>query len=162
MQFFGKRNAEDPAAFWRATAEKRGGKIGFLTYASLLGRSSDTVLDRPGLLYTVGPAVWFEDFERDNWLTNVMGRTSTFVKTEITFSIPDVAFTRLVSRASALACIAGKREPAQVPAATTLSRFLGTPFVEVGLRDGTALFIDVIRRKEFMTLLGGAAEPPRT
>jgi hypothetical protein len=153
MQFLGKRNAEDPAAFWRATAEKRGGAIGFLTYASLLGRSNGTPLELAGLLYTVGEAVWFEDFEKDNWLTRMVGNKSAFVKTEITFSIADVAFTRLVTRVGALACIAGKKEPAQLPAATALDRFFSTPLVAVGLRDGSALFLDVIRRKEFIAAL---------
>jgi hypothetical protein len=159
MQLFGKKSAEDPAAFWRATAEKRGGSIGFLTYASLLGRSNEPTIDRPGLLYTVDQAVWFEDFERDNWLSRMVSGKSTFVKTEITFAIPDVAFTRLVSRSAALRCIAGTMEPAQVPEATPLGRLLSTPFVAVGLRDGTALFFDVIRRKEFMDVLGGSAVP---
>ena len=68
MQWFGRSREEDPEEFWRQTAAKRGGEIGFLTFATLLGRSADQPLDLPGLLYTVGDAVWFEDFERDNWL----------------------------------------------------------------------------------------------
>ena len=38
MQWFGRRQEESPEDFWRETAAKRGGEIGFLTFATLLGR----------------------------------------------------------------------------------------------------------------------------
>jgi hypothetical protein len=160
MQLFGKKNVEDPDAFWRTTAEKRGGAIGFITYATLLGRTKDAILDRAGLLYTVGDAVWFEDFERDNWLARMMNGKTAFVKTEITFSLSEVVFTRAVSRSNAMASIAGKKEPASLPVITALGRFLSTPFIMVGLRDGTALFFDAIRRRELLALFQGDAEHP--
>ena len=160
MKIFGKPSAEDPAVFWRETAAKRGGTIGFLTFASLLGGTADGMSDTSGILYTVGESVWFEDFERNDWLRRIAGGKSTFVKTEITFTRSEVAFTRLVTRGAALACIAGKVPPADLSAASRLARLLGTPFVEVGMRDGSALFLDVIRRSEFMAVLGGASVKP--
>src|SRR5208337_2723002 len=105
MQWFGRRREESPDEFWRQTAAKRGGEIGFLTFATLLGRSADQPLDLPGLLYTVGDMVWFEDFERDNWLAKIMGGRRKFEKTEVSFSKAEVRATRLVSRSGAMRCI---------------------------------------------------------
>jgi hypothetical protein len=152
MQWFGRGREEDPQEFWRQTAAKRGGEIGFLTFATLLGRSGDQPLDLPGLLYTVGDMVWFEDFERDNWLAKIMGGRRKFEKTEISFSKPEVRATRLVTRSGAARCINGAVPAEKLAAATAFGRILANPIVLVTLSNGTSLFFDMIRRAEFISL----------
>jgi hypothetical protein len=44
--------------------------------------------------------VWFEDFERDNWLAKIMGGRRKFEKTEVSFSKAEVRAKRLVDRPS--------------------------------------------------------------
>ncbi len=90
MQWFRRGPEENPADFWKETARKRGGEIGFFTFATLLGRSADVVLNFPGLLYTVGDMVWFEDFERDNWLSRILGGKGKYQKTEISFPAAEI------------------------------------------------------------------------
>jgi hypothetical protein len=138
MQWLRRGPEEDPADFWRETARKRGGEIGFFTFATLLGKSADVALNFPGLLYTVGDVVWFEDFERDNWLSRIFGSRGKYQKTEISFPTTDVKFTRLVSRASAARCIGGVVTADTLPEATFFTRVFSTPVVEVGLKIGRA------------------------
>lgn len=152
MQLFGRGREEDPEEFWRQTAAKRGGEIGFLTFATLLGRSSDQPLDLPGLLYTVGDMVWFEDFERDNWLARIMGGRKKFEKTEVSFSKAEVRATRLVTRSGAARCIGGAVPAEKLNPVSAVGRILSTPIVLVTLSGGTSLFFDMIRRTEFIAL----------
>ena len=161
MQWLRRGKEEDPEEFWRQTAAKRGGEIGFLTFATLLGKSGDQPLDLPGLLYTVGDIVWFEDFERDNWLARIMGGKRKFEKTEISFSMKEATAARLVTRASAIRCITGAVTAEKLTAASTLGRIFSNPIVLVTLGNGTSLFFDMIRRTEFVALFEVTASSPR-
>jgi hypothetical protein len=153
MQWFRRSPSESPEHFWEETAKKRGGDVGFFTFATLLGRSSDTPLNFPGLLYFVGETVWFEDFERDNWLSRILGGRNKYQKTEISFSRADIRFTRMVSRGNAARCIGGGAEPEKLPAASFFTRLLSTPVIELGMSDGTALFFEIMMRREFFAAL---------
>jgi len=157
MQWFGRGKEEEPEEFWRRTAEKRGGQIGFLTFATLLGRSEDRPLDLPGLLYTVGDQVWFEDFERDNWLAKIIGGRRKYEKTELSFARGEVTSSQLVSRSSAARCIAGVLPVDKLHAVSAMARIFSTPVVQVSLANGTTLFFDMIRRAEFISQVAGAA-----
>jgi len=155
MQWFGRGKEEDPEEFWQRTAARRGGQIGFLTFATLLGRAEDRPLDLPGLLYVVGEMVWFEDFERDNWLARIMGGRRKFEKTELSFGRAEIRFSQLVSRSSAMRCIAGALRVDHLRSATAWARIFSTPIVQVSLENGTTLFFDMIRRAEFVSQVAG-------
>jgi hypothetical protein len=153
MQWLRRGPQESPEDFWKETARKRGGEIGFFTFATLLGRSADAPLSFPGLLYTVGEIVWFEDFERDNWLSRILGGKGKYQKTEISFPSADISFTRLVSRANAARCIGGVIAPDKIPEASFFARIFSTPVVELGMSDGSAVFFEIMMRKEFFAHL---------
>jgi hypothetical protein len=153
MQWLRRGPQESPEDFWKETARKRGGEIGFFTFATLLGRSRDAVLNFPGLLYTVGDMIWFEDFERDNWLSRILGGKGKYQKTEISFPSSEIQFTRLVARSSAARCIGGVAEPGNLPTATFFTRIFSTPVVALGMRDGSAVFFEIMMRKEFLAHL---------
>jgi hypothetical protein len=160
MQWFGRGKEEDPDEFWQRTAAKRGGEVGFLTFATLLGRSDDRPLDLPGLLYVVGDQVWFEDFERDNWLAKIVGGRKKFEKTELSFGRGEIRSSQLVSRSSAVRCIAGALAVDKLHAVSAWARVFSTPIVQVSLANGTTLFFDMIRRTEFISQV--AAQPAGT
>jgi hypothetical protein len=167
MQWFGRRQEEDPQEFWQRTAARRGGEIGFLSFATLLGRSSDQPLELPGLLYTVGEQVWFEDFERDNWLFKIMGGKKKFEKTEISFGRSEIRSSQLVSRSVAMRCVAGTIAPEKLPPVSLLGKFFSTPVVQIMMTNGTSVFFDMIRRDDFIALVRGgqwpkAGTPPAT
>ena len=152
LQLFGKRHEESPEDFWSATAQKRGGDIGFMTYGMLLGRSGDAIVDLPGLVYTVGETVWFEDFERDNWLSRILGGKRKYEKTEFSFPRADVTSVRLVARGAAARCIGGSVPPDKLPRLSLLGRIFSTPVTQVNLLDGSAFFFDIMKRREFVAL----------
>ncbi len=159
MQWFGRGKEEDPQEFWRETAARRGGEIGFLTFATLLGRSADQPLDLPGLLYTVGERLWFEDFERDNWLAKILGGKRKFEKTEISLDRPEIRSAQLVSRTAAVRCIGGGLPADRLRAVSALGRFFSQPIVQVTLSNGTAVFFDMIRRAEFLDMVSTGKWP---
>ena len=150
-----KGQTESPEEFWRHTGEKRGGEVGFVTFATFLGQSADRVLGFPGLLYTVGETVWFEDFEKDNWLARIIGGRQKYEKTELSFPVSDALFTRVVSRRSAYRCIGGSLNPSELPPLSPFVRLFTTSVVQVGLKGGPSLFLEIMRQKEFLDLLAG-------
>ena len=152
MQWLRRAQEEDPAEFWRQTAEKRGGAISFFTFATLVGRTGGNILNFPGLLYLVGDFFWFEDFERDNWLSKIFAGRSKWEKTELSFSKSEVEFVRVVSRVGAARGIGGVA-PRKVPPASVFTKLFSSPVTEVVLKDGSAIFFEVMLRKEFLAQL---------
>jgi hypothetical protein len=150
MQWLRRAPEEDPAEFWRQTAEKRGGEVGFFTFATLVGRTGGNILNFPGLLYRVGDLFWFEDFERDNWLSKIFAGRSKWEKTELSFSKSEVEFIRVVSRVGAARCVAGGAVPRKVPPASIFTKMFSAPVTEVAFKDGSAIFFEVMLRKEFL------------
>ena len=149
MQLFRSKGKDmDPQEFWRQTGEKRGGEVGFRTFATFLGASAEKQLGLPGLLYRVGDALWFEDFERDNWLARILSSRSSFQKTELSFQASEVEFTRIVSRRSAARCIAGAIDPRALKPMPGFARFLSAAVTQVGLKNGTSLFFEVMLQAE--------------
>jgi hypothetical protein len=145
---------ESAVEFWRKTALKRGGEIGLYTFATYLGRSGDAYLGLPGLMYTIGSSVWFEDFEKDNWLSSILGtRGKNYTKTEFEFSKLDVAFTRLVSFSNAVQCIKAGGEPDKVPAISALAKFFSTAVVEIAFTQGHCMFFEIMKREEMIGFL---------
>jgi hypothetical protein len=152
LQLFGKRHEESPSEFWRQTSEKRGGPIDYMTYGTMLGRSGETLVDLPGLVYAVGEVIWFEDFERDNWFARIVNSKRKYEKTEFSFSRADVTSVRMVTRGAAIRCIAGGLPPDRIPRLTIIARIFSTPVAQVKMQGGTALFFDILQRQQFMAL----------
>jgi hypothetical protein len=153
MQWLRRAQDDDPAEFWRQTAERRGGEVRFFTFATLVGRSGGSFLNFPGLLYLVGDLFWFEDFERENWLSKIFASRTKWEKTELSFSKSEVQFTRIVARGGAARCIAGSIPPEKVAPASILTMIFSSPLIQVGLRDGAAIFFEILQRKEFLAHL---------
>jgi len=145
--------AESPKDFWTHTGEKRGGEVGFVSFATFLGQSGDRSRGLPGLLYTVGDTVWFEDFERDNWLAKIIAPRQKYEKTELSFAISAVAFTRAVSRRRASACIGGFVSPDSLNPLGALGRLFLSPVLQIALESGPSLFMEVLMLKELRAIL---------
>jgi hypothetical protein len=153
MQWLRRAQDDDPAEFWRQTAERRGGEIRFFTFATLVGRSGGSFLNFPGLLYLVGDFFWFEDFERENWLSKIFASRTKWEKTELSFSKSEVQFTRIVARGGAARCISGAIPPEKVASASVFTMIFSSPLIQVGLKDGSAIFFEILQRKEFLAHL---------
>lgn len=154
MQLWRSKSKDmDPGDFWRQTGEKRGGEVGFRTFATFLGASGDRLLALPGLLYSVGDAFWFEDFERDNWLARILSSKQSFAKTEVSFQAAEVEFTRTVSRRSASRAIAGSVPPKDLRPMSALARVFSVAVTQAGLANGTSLFFEIMLQSEFLAQL---------
>ena len=156
MQLFnlGRKSEVSFDDFWRQTAEKRGGEIGIITFATLLGQSGANILGLPGLMYTVGGGtVWFEDFEKDTLMARILGGKNKWEKTELSFQKSDVSFTRLVSKGTALRSINGGLAPESTRAISFLGLFFSTPALQIGFTQGHSLFFEVMRRDDMIGFL---------
>ena len=156
MQLFNlsRKKEQSVDEFWRETAEKRGGEIGIVTFATLLGQSGADILGLPGLMYTVGGGtVWFEDFEKDTLMARILGGKNKWEKTELSFLKADVSFTRLVSRTTALRSIGGGLAPQNTRAVSFLGLFFSTPALQIGFTQGHSLFFEVMKRDDMIRFL---------
>ncbi len=160
MQWFRTKKTEDPSEFWREVEARRGGPVGFFSFATFLGRSDGSQLDLPGLFYTVNETGWFEDFEKDNWLARILAGTRKFEKTELSFSLAEVAEVRMVTRRAAARCLGRGIRPDRLARASAFSRFFAVPVVEVILANGSAIFFDLLKRREFVELMAGRTPSP--
>lgn len=152
MQWLKKKEAQEPDDYWREVEVRRGGPVTFSTFATLIGHSGAGRVDLPGLLYVANSVVWFEDFERDNWLYRLMGGNRKYQKTEVSFPLADVIHVRLVSKARGDRCVAGAAAADALPAASRISQFFSSPFVLVTLKDGSAVVFDMLERRRFAAL----------
>jgi hypothetical protein len=155
MELFRRSKPEESFDdFWKRTGEKRGGTVGTFTFATFLGRSRGEVLGLPGLMYTVGEAVWFEDFERDNWLARLFGGKRQFTQTEVGFDRGEVGYTRIVSRGTAYRCIRGSLDPEESRPLSGFLRIFTTSVVQVCLSEGACLFFEIMKQAEIKGFLG--------
>jgi hypothetical protein len=145
---------QDLASFWRGVGERRGGEVGFYSFATYAGRAGDGPAGLAGLLYRVGDRFWFEDFERESWLLRILPPRRPFAKTEFSFERTAVTAVRVVSRSAAYRCLRGAAAPASTATLGPAGRFFTTPVVQVTLADGSALFFEVMREREFLVEIG--------
>jgi len=149
----------DLTTFWRGIGERRGGEVGFRSFATYAGRSGDGPAGLTGLLYRVGDRFWFEDFERDSWLLRILPPRRPFAKTELSFERGAVTDVRIVSRGTAYRCLRGSLPPAAAAPLGRVGRLFSTPVVQVTLDDGSALFLEIMREREFLVELSATATP---
>jgi hypothetical protein len=151
----------DLASFWRGVGERRGGEVGYYSFATFVGRTGSAMAGLAGLLYRVGDRFWFEDFERDSWLLRIVPPRRPFAKTEFSFERAAVTAVRVVSRAAAHRCLRGGVAPGATAPLGRGGRLASTPVVQVNLDDGGALFFEVMREREFLAAISEPARPAR-
>lgn len=146
---------EEAREFWRNKEREKGGPVSLYTFAIFIGRSEDRILNLSGLLYTVESKLYFEDFEKENWLMKIMNRKSAYEKTEFFVSTGDITGTRIVSRNSAMNCVEGFVGVQETKVLGNALRFFSKPILQINLRNGTALFFDVMKLGEMQKALQG-------
>ena len=152
---------QDLASFWRGVGERRGGEVAFYSFATFVGRAGGGPAGLSGLLYRVGGRFWFEDFERENWLLRILPPRRPFAKTEISFDLEAVTAVGVVSRATAYRCLRGGVAPGSTAALGRVARLFTTPVMQLTLADGSALFFEVMREREFLAATSTPGLPAR-
>ena len=156
MQWLRAKQSEDPAEFWKGVEARRGGPVTWSSFATLLGRPGGGRQELAGLLYVVSGTAYFEDFEKDSWLGKLVTGGKKFQKTELTFALGEVEQVKAVSRGAAAACVAGITPPDALREAPRLAQWFSPPVLQVSMRDGTALFLDLMERRAFIALVTAA------
>ncbi len=151
------RDTQDEAReFWARKEEEKGGKVDFYTFATFLGMSDDSNAMLGGLLYTIDGKIYFEDFEKENWILKVIGRKQKWEKTEFTIKLDEIARVKVVPRGSALSCIGGRLNGEETKAASFVMRIFTKPVVQLLMKNGTSYFFEIMQLGDFMK----AVQPP--
>jgi hypothetical protein len=147
---------QTPDEFWAEIEEKRGGKVTFFTFSKFIGRSRSDVMNLPGLLYVINGIAHFEDFEKDNMLSKLMGRKKKYEKTEFSFQIVNVEKVQYVNQGNALKCISGLIGDRDVKAVSKAARIFTNPVYQLVLNTGESLFFEqVMDDKAFVKVFSG-------
>ena len=147
---------EEAREFWAGKEEERGGKVDFYTFATFLGMSDDRNSMLGGLLYTIDGKIYFEDFEKENWILKVIGRKQKWEKTEFTIKSDEIARVKVVLRGSALSCIGGRLNGEETKAVSPFMRIFTKPVVQLLMKNGASYFFEIMQLGDFMR----AVQPP--
>lgn len=147
---------EESKKFWEEKEKEKGGKVHFFTFATFLGKTNDKQVTLSGLLYIVDDRVYFEDFEKDNWFAKIVSKKKNYEKTEFSFNISDINETRIVSKGSALNCIAGNMNDEDTKSISNILKTLFQSAVQVRLKS-YSYFFDIMRDRDFLKALLGIA-----
>jgi len=153
VEDFMKDVEQEAREFWAKKEEEKGGRVKFYTFATYMGRWSDRSVALGGLVYIVKNNIYFEDFEKENWILRVVQRKSKYEKTEFSIDIDDISETKITSRNSALNCIEGFVEPGNTKTLAPLMKLLAKPVVQINLKNGSALFFEIMKAGEFINSL---------
>ena len=136
--------------FWEEKEVEKGGKVTFYTFATFLGRSSDRQVTNGGLVYIIDDNIYFEDFEKDNWLVKLIARKQKYEKTEFIVKKGEISLSRIVTRNSALNCIAGFCESLETKELSVFMKLFAKPVVQLVMKNGSSLFFDMMRGQDFI------------
>jgi hypothetical protein len=144
---------QEAREFWAKKEEEKGGRVTFYTFATYLGRWSDRHVALGGLIYTIKNSIYFEDFEKENWMLRIIQRKSKYEKTEFHVDMDDISGTKITSRNSALNCIEGFVGPENTKTLAPLMKLFVKPVVQINLKNGSALFFEIMKAGEFIKSL---------
>jgi hypothetical protein len=150
-----KTTDEESRKFWEEKEREKGGKVGFFTFATFLGISSEKQVNTGGLLYTIDGKICFEDFERENWFSKILGKRQKWEKTEFSVEKSDIAELKRVSKNSALNCITGLVPDTETKPISRIFQFLAQSVLQIRLKRGYSLFLDIMREKDFIAAIEG-------
>jgi len=136
--------------FWEEKEAEKGGKVTFYTFATFLGRSSDRQVTNGGLVYIIDDNIFFEDFEKDNWLVKLVARKQKYEKTEFSVKKGEISLSRIVTRNSALNCIGGFCESLETKELSVFMKLFSKPVVQIVMKNGSSLFFDMMRGQDFI------------
>ena len=135
---------DDAAAFIRALEEQNGGRLEWKSYAFYMGTSgyNDSVT-LGGLIYVVAGKLVFEDFEKENPLSRLIGRKKEYQKFKIEAPLSSIRELRSVSASDAKRTIRGKTEAAELSVLTGLRKIIERRSEAVIFDDGSAWFFEM-------------------
>jgi len=152
------KTEEDYIAFWEERESQKGGKVKFYTYAKYLGRSNLESSELGGLLYIIDKKLYFEDFEKDNWFSKILGQKKKYEKTELNINIDSIKELKTTSKGSALNCITGVIDDESTKIFLNLQRLFFQPIIQIKLKEGYSHFFDIMRSKDFLKAINEAQQ----
>ena len=145
--------------FLESLEKEHGGLIRFKTYANFLGFSTPEKVEKGGLLFIINDTVYFEDFERQPGLLDLVGLKNKLVyqkfrksckKKEISPHFP-------VRTGSAKSVIRGSRSSTQLKKTGIIVKSFVKTCYMITLSTGLSWFLEILDENEFHEYLKGAS-----
>jgi len=145
-----KNKDENYKTFWKDKENEKGGKLMFYTYARYIGRSNWESCDLGGLIYIIDKTLYFEDFEKDNWFSKIISQKKKYEKTEFSFTIEDIDKIKIITKSSALNCIAGMIKDTNTKLLTNIQKLFFQPIIQIKLKKDYSHFFDIMQAQNFL------------
>ena len=129
--------------------QEHGGKIRFKTFAFFLGKDSDVILNKAGLLYVIEDRLYFEDFPKTGGLARFFTKMAKYEKFKFSIPLDRIVSMKTVSYRNANRCISGRISAAEVPEVSTLAKIFSKNAWQLDFDDGDAYFFDILDYKAF-------------
>lgn len=138
-------------AFIQEIEKRRGGPMGFRTYATWFGASTGEIRDYGVFLYKIGDVFFFEDFERQPTIFGIKipeGKNKKpYEKLEGSFRASDIVSSRLVVKKRADFIITAKGDLNRLQDPNFLQKFFSELVTEITLADGRKYYMQLLDPK---------------
>ncbi len=147
--------------FLREKETLYGGKITYRTFSTWFCSSDGIFRDHGVILYIINGVVHFEDFQHINTILGYplpktrYEKEHPYEKWESEFNVEEVMDCYKVSQSGAKDVMEGKRK-APLKALSSFSGFFQKTVAQVLLKNGKALYFELISAKEFLDALKNA------
>jgi hypothetical protein len=144
---------KDAEQFKSEREEHFGGKIQYMSYATLIGRaSSSKVKNRGGLIFLINDILHFEDFERTGGLMVLFNQKEDYQKTEFSIDLSDISTVKEIKDKYANSCINGFVDENEIlPATGGIFALFSRTVLQVFVNNQTSLFLDILDKEGFIT-----------
>lgn len=135
--------------------EKFGGKIRYMTYATLIGEAgSGSKKSKGGILYIINDTLYFEDFERQNALMALMGQKEKYSKTEFSVDLQEISLIKEIREKNASDCVYGiVNENEILPTTRGLMSLFFKSVIQLKFNDRPSLFFDFLDREGMISIV---------
>jgi hypothetical protein len=142
---------ESPDEFWQEREEQKGGKVAYRSFAVFIGSTDTGMSNLPGLVYIINGILYFEDFEKENFLFKIISRKKKWQKTEFSIVLSNVAEVKLVSKESAIACIGGNISTSETKTLSKFRKMFAKAAIQVHMQSGYSLFLEIMEQSGFIS-----------
>jgi hypothetical protein len=139
--------------FWEKRAELRGGAVELYSFAVYLdGGDGGIPRSRTGVAYLAGGSLWFETVPANATVLGfgTGGAREGTEPFEAGIPLGDIAGVQAVYEKAAREFILGKGKKSAPRALSFLEAFFAVRVLMFSLRDGSAVFLDLAKEREFL------------
>ncbi|OJF75712.1 MAG: hypothetical protein BKP49_10985 [Treponema sp. CETP13] len=147
-------NNNETTNFWLTKEKDLGEKIIAKSFARLIGKARNGLIEKKGLLYCTADNIYFEDFAKSTMYDFILPQNTNYEKFSMQFQISDISHMLKVSEPSAIACCQNKRTKAKP--ISTIQRFFTSTAWEIQFNSDISYFFELLNPNGFIEVINKA------